>query len=240
MRAFLIGLQFLTQLPIRTEAPTTRNIADSYYFYPFIGFLTGVGAILLRHFCTLLFPTSFSIVLVLIFLVWISGGLHEDGLADVADGMGGGWTRDERLSIMKDSRIGTFGALALVLALLAKYVALTSMAPGRLDAAIISAQILGRWVFLPLGYFNRYANEGLAAEFTKALSFKAVAFGTAVTGGGVILLARLYGPLAMAAATLTIVLASVYFRRRIGGVTGDCFGATFQLVEVATYAVFLS
>jgi adenosylcobinamide-GDP ribazoletransferase len=240
MRAFLTGLQFLTQLPIRTAPPTARNIADSYYFYPFIGFLTGVGAVLLRHLCTLLFSSSFSIVLVITFLVWISGGLHEDGLADVADGMGGGWTPDERLSIMKDSRVGTFGALALVLAMLAKYAALTSMDPARLDAAIVSAQILGRWAFLPMGYFNRYAREGLAAEFMKGLSITAVAFGTAVTGGGVILLARAYGALAMAAAIVTIALASAYFRKRIGGVTGDCFGATFQLVEVATYAVFLS
>jgi adenosylcobinamide-GDP ribazoletransferase len=240
MGAFLIGLQFLTQLPIRTETPTARNTARSYYFYPFIGLLVGVGAVLLRHACAFVFPLSFSIVLVLAFLVWISGGLHEDGLADLADGMGGGWTQDDRLSIMKDSRIGAFGALALVLALLAKYAALTSMDSARLDAAIISAQILGRWAFLPMGYFNRYAREGLAAEFMKGLSFKAVAFGTAVSSAAVILLAKGRGGIAITAALLTIALASAYFKRRIGGVTGDCFGATFQLVEVATYAVFLS
>jgi adenosylcobinamide-GDP ribazoletransferase len=240
MRAFLVGLQFLTQVPVRVETPTARNIAGSYYFYPFIGLLAGVAAVFLRHVCALLFPPSFSIVLVLAFLVWISGGLHEDGLADVADGMGGGWTPDDRLSIMKDSRIGAFGALALVLALLAKYAALTSIDPVRLDAAIVSAQILGRWAFLPMGYFNRYARQGLGAEFMKGLSFKAVALGTALTGAGVILLARVYGALAISSAILMIALTSFYFRRRIGGVTGDCFGATFQLVEVATYAVFLT
>lgn len=240
MRAFLVGLQFLTQLPIRIETPTARNVAGSYYFYPFIGLLAGAGAVFLRHLCALLFPFSFSIVLVLAFLVWISGGLHEDGLADVADGMGGGWTRDDRLSIMKDSRIGAFGALALVLALLAKYAALTSMDHARLDAAIVSAQILGRWAFLPMGYFNSYARQGLGAEFMKGLSFKAVALGTAAAGAGVVLLDKVHGALAMTAAILLIALMSIYFKKRIGGVTGDCFGATFQLVEVATYAVFLT
>ncbi|HEY2380657.1 MAG TPA: adenosylcobinamide-GDP ribazoletransferase [Terriglobia bacterium] len=240
MRAFLVGLQFLTRLPVRIKTPTAQNIADSYYFYPVIGFLTGLGAVLVHHAGALLFPSSFSIVLVLAFLVWITGGLHEDGLADVADGMGGGWTPEQRISIMKDSRIGAFGALALVLALLAKYSALTSMEPSRLDAAIVSAQILGRWTFLPMGYFNRWAREGLAAEFMKGLSFKAVAAGTALAVVPVVLLARIHGAVAMAAAIVLMAVLSVYFKRRIGGVTGDCFGATFQLVEVATYAVFLS
>src|SRR5262245_42744595 len=98
IRGFLIGLQFLTPLPIRTERAEPRHIANSYYFYPIIGFLIGVSAVLLRHILMTVFPLSFSITLVLAFLIWISGGLHEDGLADVADGMGGGWTKDQRLT----------------------------------------------------------------------------------------------------------------------------------------------
>src|SRR5207253_11496857 len=128
-----------------------------YYFYPVIGFLIGAGAVLVRRVLMAVFPLSFSIVIVLTFLVWVSGGLHEDGLADVADAMGGGWTRDDRLRIMKDSRIGAFGALMLILALLAKYAALTSMNTARLDTSIVVAQILGRWAFLPMGFFNGYA-----------------------------------------------------------------------------------
>src|SRR5437667_6986373 len=145
MGGFLISLQFLTQLPIHTERTDPRRISDSYYFYPVIGFLIGASAVLLRRILMAVFPLSFSITLVLGFLVWISGGLHEDGLADVADGMGGGWTRDERLTIMKDTRIGAFGASVLVLALLAKYAALTSMNAAHLDIAIVTAPMLGRW-----------------------------------------------------------------------------------------------
>src|SRR5438105_3586163 len=186
MRGLLIGLQFLTQLPIRTERTAPRHIADSYYFYPVIGFLIGTSAVLLRRILMVVFPLSFSIALVLAFLIWISGGFHEDGLADVADGMGGGWTRDERLSIMKDSRIGAFGASMLILVLLAKYAALTSMNPARLDASIIAAQILGRWAFLPMGCFNQYAREGLASEFMKGLTGRAVIVGTVISMGGVL------------------------------------------------------
>ena len=240
MRGFLIGLQFLTQLPIRTERAAPRHIAESYYFYPVIGFLIGAGAVVLRRLLVMVFPQSFSITIVLAFLIWISGGLHEDGLADVADGMGGGWTPDERLAIMKDSRIGAFGASVLILALLAKYAALTSMDATRLDAAIISAQVLGRWAFLPLGYFNSHAREGLGSEFMKGLSARAVIIGTVLSAGSTIALGRIQGTIASGMAAAIILLASIYFRRRLGGITGDCFGATFQFVEIATYAAFLA
>jgi adenosylcobinamide-GDP ribazoletransferase len=240
MRGFLIGLQFLTQVPIRTERVLPSHIADSYYFYPVIGFLIGVGAVVVRRALMMVFPASFSITLVLAFLIWISGGLHEDGLADVADGMGGGWTRDERLTIMKDSRIGAFGASMLILALLAKYAALTSMNAARLDASIVIAQVLGRWAFLPMGYFNRYAREGLGSEFMKGLTAKAVVVMTILSGSTAILLCRLQGTLALGMAVAVMLAASLYFRRRLGGITGDCFGAMFQFVEIATYAAFLT
>src|SRR5437016_5063836 len=200
MGGFLIGLQFLTQLPIRTERAEPRHIADSYYFYPVIGFLIGAGAVMLRRILVLAFPSSFSITIVLAFLIWISGGLHEDGLADVADGMGGGWNRDQRLTIMKDSRIGAFGASMLVLVLLTKYAALTSMNASRLDASIITAQVLGRWAFLPMGYFNRYAREGLGSEFMKGLTAKALVVATVLSGSAAILLCRLQGTLAFGVA----------------------------------------
>jgi adenosylcobinamide-GDP ribazoletransferase len=240
MYGFIVGLQFLTQLPIRTTSPASRHVADSYYFYPVIGFLIGASAVLVRHVLMIVFPLSFSIAIVLGFLVWISGGLHEDGLADVADAMGGGWTRDDRLRIMKDSRIGAFGASILILAILAKYSALTSMQTARLDASIVTAQILGRWAFLPMGYFNRYAHEGLGSEFMKGLSAKALIVATIVSTALAMLLSRVQGLVALALSVAILVFASLYFRRRIGGITGDCFGATFQFVEIATYAAFLA
>src|ERR1051326_882125 len=95
--------------------------------------------------------------------------------------MGGGWTQADRLRIMKDSRIGAFGASMLMLAILAKYSALTSMNPARLDASLVIAQMLGRWAFLPMGNFNRYAHEGLGSEFMKGLTPRAVVVATVVT-----------------------------------------------------------
>jgi len=243
MRSFMTALQFLTKLPVRFEperALDNRDVASSYYFYPVIGFLIGIAGVLLRRSLNVLFPLSFSVVLMLGFFMWITGGLHEDGLADVADGMAGGWTREQRLSIMKDSRIGAFGAMALAFALLSKYTALISMNPERLDAAVVSAQVLSRWAFLPFGYFNPYAREGLGSEFIKHIRAGPLVVGTAFSTVVVILLSRVAGVIALSTATATVVLASAYFRRRLGGITGDCFGATFQFVEILTYAAFLT
>jgi adenosylcobinamide-GDP ribazoletransferase len=240
MSALRLAVQFLTTLPLRSEKVTTDDIARSYYFYPLIGFGIGVAAVAVRHGMTFLFPESFSIVAVLAFLAWITGGLHEDGLADVADGIAGGWTVKERLTIMKDSRIGAFGAMALVFAILAKYAALNSMNSMRIDGAIITAQVLGRWAFLPLGYFNPSARRGLGSDFMKGLNANTVIVGTVFSGVLVILLFKFQGGLSLALSSAIVIAASLYFRRMIGGITGDCFGATYQFVEIATYAVFLA
>ena len=240
MTALRLAAQFLTTLPLGSEKATADDIARSYYFYPLIGFGIGVAAVAVRHGMTLMFPESFSIVSVLVFLAWITGGLHEDGLADVADGMAGGWTVKERLTIMKDSRIGAFGAMALAFAILAKYAALNSMNSMRIDGAIIAAQVLARWSFLPLGYFNPSARHGLGSDFMKGLNINTVIAGTVFSGVLVILLFKFQGGVSLALSSAIVLAASLYFRRMIGGITGDCFGATCQFVEIATYAVFLA
>src|SRR6516165_2645378 len=97
LAGFRVALQFLTKLPIRMESPSARDIAVSYYFYPVVGLLIGAIAVLLRFVLAIFFPMPFAIVLMLAFMIWVTGGLHEDGLADVVDGMSGGWTREDRL-----------------------------------------------------------------------------------------------------------------------------------------------
>lgn len=240
MGGLIVALQFLTKLPIRSELPSERDISLSYYFYPVVGLLIGLAAILLRFVLAIFLPMSFSIALMLTFLIWITGGLHEDGLADVVDGMAGGWTAEDRLRIMKDSHIGAFGALALVVVLLLKYSGLTAMNPLRIDNAILSAQVLGRWAFLPLAYFNKSAREGLGAQFMKSISQNTVVVTTLVAAVLVIGISAVWGTIAFCLSCMVVGALSAYFRSRLGGITGDCFGATFQFVEIATYVVFLA
>ena len=237
---FRVALQFLTTIPVSGPAPTERDIARSYYFYPVVGLLLAAVAVLLRFVASVLFPVPFTLVVVLGFLISITGGLHEDGLADVADGIAGGWTIEDRLRIMKDSRVGAYGALALALAILAKYVALTTMNPLHIDGALLASQVLGRWAFLPLGYFNSSARQGLGAQFIKGIGTNALVVTSVFSLAILVWASGVTGVIAFCVATAVVALASAYFRRRLGGITGDCFGATFQLVEIAIYATFLA
>ncbi len=119
----------------------------------------GGGAVLLERVLLLHLNHSLIALVLLAYLMLITGCLHEDGLADAADGFGGGWSKEQILSILKDSRIGSYGAAALVMSLLARYLLLASLPLEHFAAYVISAHVLCRWSTLPLSYFLPPARE---------------------------------------------------------------------------------
>jgi adenosylcobinamide-GDP ribazoletransferase len=176
-------------------------------------------------------------LLVLTYLVLITGFLHEDGLADTADGFGGGWTKDRVLAILRDSRIGSYGATALVLSLLARYLLLSSMPMEHFAAYVISAHVLCRWSSLPLSYFLPPAREqeGQGARIARLTSLPSLLFGSIFAGAIVVFALRGASAEPLLASLLVVVLSGWFYYRKIDGVTGDCFGATNQLTEIAVY-----
>src|SRR5262249_28747046 len=181
-------------------------------------------------------PQLLAFVLI-IYLVLITGALHEDGLADAADGFGGGWTKEKILTIMRDSRIGSFGAIAVTLSLLSRFVLISNTSPARLPGFLVASSVLCRWTSLPLGFYLPYAREdkGLGAAVAGQLPFSSLAWGTAFALASV---GAALGRAALLAWLITLLVAAVsglYFRRHIQGVTGDCFGAANQITEVAIY-----
>ncbi|MDE3180762.1 MAG: adenosylcobinamide-GDP ribazoletransferase, partial [Acidobacteriota bacterium] len=125
---FLLAVQFLTRVSVmQTRAAPPDALAEATIFFPVVGLLIGLGAAGLN---LLLLPhvnRNVVVVLILIYLVVVTGGLHEDALGDAADGFGGGWNRDQILNIMRDSRVGSFGAAAVTLSLLARFVFLAGL-----------------------------------------------------------------------------------------------------------------
>lgn len=175
-------------------------------------------------------------MLVLLFIVTVTGGLHEDGLADCADGFAGGREPARVLEIMRDSRIGTFGALAVVFAILLKYTLLTSLGEPELVRGLIVAPVLSRWLVLPLTMVTRPARpDGLGNAFARhvgAAQMLVSAIPVLVIGGWLFQLSFL----ALATgATGAVALFGWYCHRRIGGLTGDCLGAAIQFAEITTY-----
>jgi adenosylcobinamide-GDP ribazoletransferase len=236
--SFLVATQFLTRLPVtRVEQFSTDRLAASAVFFPLVGLLVGAGGVLLHLILSPYANGSVTVVVILIYLVAVTGGLHEDALADAADGFGGGWDREQVLAIMRDSRIGSFGTVAVVLSLLGRFVFLTNLPAQRFSGYLLAGQVLSRWTTLPLGYFLSAARIGNSqgGPIARKITLGSLLIGTILSAAIVGILLRQRTVWLLLVAIGVVILTGAYYRRRIGGVTGDCFGTTIQITEFAVY-----
>jgi adenosylcobinamide-GDP ribazoletransferase len=233
---FPLALTFLTKFPwFRTAPADAGALARAMFWFPWVGALLGLvywgaWAALGR-----VWPGPAAAGVLLALTVWSTGGLHLDGLADTADGLGGGHTPEARLAIMKDSRVGTFGVLALVVALVLKFAFFLSLAGAGQGAApiLILYPAAGRWGMVFLARLSPYAREGgLGQAMTTGVSSRVLAGATVSAAALAFALLGLRGLLLLAAAGALTWLASLYFRHKLGGVTGDVLGAANEAVEV--------
>jgi adenosylcobinamide-GDP ribazoletransferase len=233
----LVAFQFLTRLPVSRIPYQPDSLSRSAKFFPVVGLIVGFGASLLQHILAPHLDRALVALLVLAFLVLITGGLHEDALADTTDAFGGGWNREQVLTILRDSRIGSFGALALVLSVLARFLLLSILPVNRFMTLVVSAHVLCRWTTLPLSYFLRPAreSEGQGARMAQKISSSSLLVGTLLSFAIVCYMTRSKFWIPVLAALVITALSGLYYFRRIGGITGDCFGATNQLTEIAVY-----
>jgi adenosylcobinamide-GDP ribazoletransferase len=249
VRLFLVALQFLTRLPVRLARFEPAWLNDCVRHFPLVGALVGlVGAAVLVG-ATQFWPPAVAAALALITTVALTGGFHEDGLADTFDALGGVVSRDKALAIMKDSRIGSYGALALgltlllraaLLAVLAARPTLAGVAALVASHAFARAAAVGVMVSLPYG-----GDAEQAKAKPLALAVAPRNFGIALGWCGLLLLvlAACGVPLArllpaVVAAALAALATRQWLKRRLGGYTGDGLGATEQLAEIAVLLAF--
>ena len=231
------AFQFLTRLPLARLGYAPDALSRSAKYFPLVGAVIGLAVAAVFQLLAPHLPALIVALLAVIFSILLTGGLHEDGLADAADAFGGGWTREQVLMILKDSRIGTYGAIAVTASILLRTLMLGSLSTERFIAYVVSAHALCRWTILPLGCVLPAARQetGQGARLARQVSISSLLIGTLFTAAiaGYLLHGSAWIP---AAATLAItLLTALYYRYRIGGVTGDCFGATIQLTETAIY-----
>lgn len=230
------AFQFLTRIPMPRVTFAVDSLPRAVKFFPLVGLVVGFGAVLLQEVLPSHLGRPLVALVVIIYFVLITGCFHEDGLADCADGFGGGWNRDQILVILKDSRIGSYGAVALVLSLLARYLLLVSLPLEHFAGYVISAHVLCRWSSLPLSYFLPPAGEpGQGARIAKLTSLSSLIFGSVFSLAIVVLALRWSAVAPLLVTMAAVVLSGWFYFRKIGGVTGDCFGATNQLAEIAVY-----
>ena len=273
LRHFLLAIQFFTRIPI------TGRLADwvgfspamlraSAAYFPVVGVVIGGLVVLLTaalmHYLPAVYAPLVAAALGTAWSVWLTGAFHEDGLADVADGLGGSYDRERALIIMKDSRVGAFGAIAIALAMLSKVALLALLgAVGVLwlCLALMAAHVLSRtWPLLVIRWLPHVGDDAgskskpLADQISfgslavallwcaGALALSAWVAASVLSGAGVQMLAtaQLLPVLkVLACGGLASALAFVYllrlFARRLQGFTGDCLGTTQQVSEIAFY-----
>lgn len=233
-----LAFAFLTRLPIAGRI-ATRPLAASARCFPLVGVVVGlVGGLVYALGLKLDLPMLGAALFAIVATGLVTGALHEDGLADSADGLAGGHDRDRRLAIMSDSRIGSYGVLALIFSVMARASLLASLPAAHGIAALIGAHALARAAMaLVMARGTPAKSDGLGAAAGKPAEGDALA---ALAIAAVIAWIAL-GPIA-AAMALAVVLAIAWMmarlgKRLIGGYTGDILGAVEQLAEIAVLAV---
>jgi adenosylcobinamide-GDP ribazoletransferase len=235
MRSLIAALRFLTRLPLPGPDTRAEDLGAAVGWFPVVGALVGFATAGVFVLATRLWSAGVAAVLAVGFGLLFTGGFHEDGFTDATDGLGGGYTKQRVLEIMKDSRIGAYGAMGLWCLLMLRWAALCELGPKSLWAMPL-AMVWGRWSIAWTLYALPSISQGLAKEVQRNLGRMPFVMAT-----GWLLVAHALGwhwgvralwrPVALSAAVA--VAWTLYFRRRLGGHTGDLLGAGNQLVEAA-------
>jgi len=242
---FMLALSFFSRIPVPASIPySEKRMNQAGRYFALVGLLLGCLCALVYGLASSVMPVSVAIVIMMVFSLMLTGAFHEDGLTDMADGIGGGMTLERRLTIMKDSRIGTYGASALVMTLLGKYVLLSELVKfEQIATFIIVAYTLSRAVAASLIYDMPYVSD-VDASKSKPLAQQQSKLELAVLLVSGVLPCLLLGlPVAFILVTVVVVFRLLFKRwllARIGGFTGDCLGAAQQLSELLIYLTLIA
>ena len=248
VRLFFIALQFFTRLPIPGwvgfEAAWLQHASR---YFPLVGVVVAAIAAGVYYAAALVLPAPVAAVLSTAASIYITGAFHEDGFADTCDGLGGGMTKERALEIMKDSRVGAYGAIGIVCMLATKLSALAMLPPRVAVAALFVAHPLSRLAATALIWKLDYVRgEGKAKPLAQQMTGAefAIATVTCALPAACLLGTNALTPAAVLAALIAATSAALWlgrlFIRRLGGYTGDCLGAVQQLAEALIYIAVLA
>ena len=234
--AFVTAVQFLTRIPLSARMPTANELRDCPRYFPLVATSLGVLSVATIWSSGLLWPLWIAVAIAMVVEFRLTGGFHEDAVADVCDGFGGAWEKQRVLEIMQDSRIGTYGTLGLISAVSLRF-ATTIAVIERIGAAqilgwgvvLIASAVLGRWlIVLSMVWVPSVSQrDSLSRDIGARMSYTDLSIATLASLPILIPLAILF-PLRTAIALILLLLAALWFKRlvmrKIGGITGDCLG----------------
>jgi adenosylcobinamide-GDP ribazoletransferase len=243
LEIFFAAVRYFTRLPVPSGVShSEQQLEQAARYFPLVGVIVGVVGALVTVVAAQILPTPLAILAGMASTLLVTGAFHEDGFADAVDAFGGGFDRAQVLGIMKDSRIGSFGAIAIAMMLLAKFSALQQIGAWNglrtLGLALVAGHAVSRLAPTVLMFALEYVREdenSRARPLTRPLSIPELALAVACGLAPCVLLWSSKVWLGLALAILVTVICAGYFVRRIGGYTGDCLGAMQQLAELAFY-----
>ncbi len=243
---FLTAVLFFTRIPCPKWVDHSPEILNkSSRYFSLVGILVGSIASLSYFITSFLFTTDIAIILSMITSIWVTGAFHEDGFADVCDGFGGGWTKDKILMIMKDSRLGTFGVSGLVFILALKFLALYHLHTFSVNLIIIiiCGHSISRFIATILLYTHEYVRDIDSSKVkpsTQKMSTKSLIISSIFGVLPLFFLQKITVFLVFIPLLITYLYMGRFFKKWIGGQTGDCAGALQQVSEVIFYLSILS
>jgi len=247
LELFFTALGFFTRIPVPGWVPwSTERLNHSARYFALVGWVVGLAGALAFLLAAWLLPASVAVLLAMAVTIRLTGAFHEDGWADTCDGFGGGWEKLQVLTIMKDSRIGTYGSVGLLLMLGTKAVALTELARHGLAApaiALLVAHPLSRFASTSLIHLLPYVREDETSKskpLARRLETRELQIAAACGLTPLLLLELWQIPVLLLAVLLVSAWAARTFMRRLGGYTGDCLGAAQQATELTCYLVLLA
>ena len=231
MKPFLAAVAFLTRIPVPSRAVIgPGDVGRAAKWFPLVGLFLGAAAVGMLCALTPLFPVDVAAVLVVLAEALLTGALHMDGLADMADGFGGGRDREHTLAIMRDHAVGSYGTVAVVLLIALKVTAIGALvARPHWWVYLLLAPMLGRWATLPLMRFVPYARG--SSSIIDNMHTAELVWGSAAAAVACVAVGRLSGLICWAAVLLATLAFGRYCKRKIGGITGDTLGANVQICE---------
>jgi adenosylcobinamide-GDP ribazoletransferase len=230
-----LAAAFLTILPAGpAEAASSEDVAASFGWFPLVGFGIGLALCGIDRMLAQVFDNGMRALLVVLILTTLTGGLHLDGLADTADALSAGNDRERVLQILRDSRIGSFGAIALIFVIVMKVFALAGSAGSQRYAALYMAPGLGRWAMVAMASGLDYLRaEGAGAVMLSRDRRRNLKVATITAVIALIPLVMMHALRACVIAAIATLAMRSFYRRWIGGVTGDLIGAAGEIVETA-------
>lgn len=242
LSVFFTAIMFFTRIPCPKwidHSPEILNKSSKYF--SLVGIIVGSYGALTYWMISFILPENIALFLSMIATIWITGAFHEDGFADVCDGFGGGFTKEKILTIMKDSRLGTYGTIGLVGMLATKYLALSAF-PNQLLITLIAGHSISRFISTILLYLYPYVRDDLTSK-AKPMAH-ALKVSSLIINGIIGLLPLFFYNsywifLAIIPPFISMLFMGRFFKKWIGGQTGDCAGATQQVAEVVFYLSIL-